>query len=346
MADPLNPVLYRLLKQKFGDVHISNEGCHAYYQRLPDPLNPRRTVTQASSWGEYYCVRCPFCNDHSPRLWINHRYASEVSRGIRQLTHLAVCYNEQCLREPGRMEQLEQLIFGVGRHLKPKPLTIRPAVTSFEHTAVTPPGDIVLLSDLPAKHPARCYIESRGFDPDWLAVKFQVGICATAAEPRFEIMRDRLYIPVTFRGDLVGWQCRAIGPTTAPKYLNAPNMQKSKLLYNFDNAASQPFAVIVEGVTSVWRLGGGAVCLFGKSMSMHQQNLIARTWVNKPVFLLLDNDAKAEMERARTVLTQHGMTVVSVDLPDARDPADYALGDITDLLMERAAAAGVLNAMI
>jgi DNA primase len=123
-------------------------------------------------------------------------------------------------------------------------------------------------------------------------------------------------------------------------------MQKSKLLYNFDNAASQPFAVIVEGVTSVWRLGGGAVCLFGKSMSMHQQNLIARTWVNKPVFLLLDNDAKAEMERARTVLTQHGMTVVSVDLPDARDPADYALGDITDLLMERAAAAGVLNAMI
>lgn len=154
MADPLNPVLYRLLCNKFGEVKIANEGCHAYVQRMPDPTNPRRTFTRASSWGEYYCVRCPFCNDHSARLWINHRYASEVEHGRRQLTNLAICYHKQCLREPGRLEQLEQLIFGMGSHLKARPVNIRPAVSAFTPVAVSPPGEIISLRELPTKHAA------------------------------------------------------------------------------------------------------------------------------------------------------------------------------------------------
>lgn len=346
MSEPLNPILYRLLHQKFGEVKIANEGCHAYFQRMHNPFNSSRTVLRASAWGEYYCVRCPFCNDHSPRLWINHRYASEVENGRRQLTHLAVCYNNQCLREPGRLEQLEQIIFGMGGHLKARPMTIRPATSAFTPTAVEPPGEILPIRELPKNHEARAYIKSRGFDPDWLSDNFQVGLCVTASEPKFEVMKNRLYIPVTFRNELVGWQCRAIGPSKAGKYLNAPNMRKSAFLYNFDKAEKQPFVVVVEGVTSVWRLGGGAVCLFGKSMSMAQQSLISRTWAGKPVFLLLDNDARPEMEQARIALTQSGMKVVTIELPDARDPADYSLDAITDLLMDRAAAAGVINAMI
>jgi hypothetical protein len=346
MAEPLNPVLYRALKHKFGDVKIANEGCSAYYERLSDPLNPRRTVVRASTWGEYYCVRCPFCNDHSQRLWINHRYGTELNYGRLGLTHLAVCYNNQCLKTEGRLSQLEQLIFGVGQHLKPKPLTVRAATTNFTPTAVTPPGEIALLNELPNGHPARTYIESRGFDPDWLAMQFQIGVCMSASEPKFEIMRNRLYIPVTFRHELVGWQCRAVGAARGPKYLNAPNMRKSALLYNFDNAATQGFVVVVEGVPSVWRLGCGAVCLFGKSMSMLQQNLIASNWANKPVFLMLDNDAAPEMEQARQILSQRGMTVVPVQLPDARDPADYDFSSIVDILLSSAEANGVLAAIV
>lgn len=345
MTDPLNPTLYSLLKQKFGEVKIANEGCPAYYQRMPDPLNPRRTIMRASSWGEYYCVRCPFCRDHSPRLWVNHLYASEVNYGRRQFTHMAVCYNNQCLKEPGRTEQFEQMLFGVGAHLKPRALAVKPVTTMFEPKPVSPPGEIVPLSDLPSNHAARQYIESRGFDPDWLAMKFQIGVVASASEPKFDVMRGRLYIPVTYRNELVGWQCRAIAPSNAPKYLNAPNMRKANLLYNYDSAESQPFVVVVEGVTSVWRIGQAAVCLFGKSMSMMQQNMIAKAWAGKPVFLILDNDAKIEMEHARHLLAQHSLQVVTIELPDARDPAEYSASAITDLLLERATAAGVLKAL-
>jgi hypothetical protein len=347
MLEPLNAVLYSFLKQKFGEVKVANEGCPAYYQRFPDPINSKRTVIRASSWGEYYCVRCPFCNDHSPRLWINHCYASAVEDGRRQLTHLATCYNNQCLEQPGRRQQLEHIIFGMGHHLRPRPCPIRPVTAAFEPKPVVPPGTVVPLSELPETHPAREYIKARGFDPDWLSMKFEIGLVADAAEHRFEIMRNRLYIPVRYRHELVGWQCRAISSDAAgPKYLNAPNMRKSTLLYNFDQAEQQPFVIVVEGVTSVWRLGMSAVCLFGKTMSMFQQNLLARTWGGKPVFLILDHDAKVEMEQAKALLAHHNMQVVAIELPDTRDPADYTVSDITTMLFDRASQAGVLSALM
>jgi hypothetical protein len=346
MAAPLNPILYSLLKQKFGEVLFGNEGCPAYYERLPDPFNPRRTVVRASSWGEYYCVCCPFCNDKRNRLWVNHVYASTVSKeGRREMTHLATCYNEDCTSRPGRLEQLEQIIFGVGQHLKPRALPIRPVTETFSPQPVLPPGRIVPLNELPVDHDARVYVESRGFSAEWLATKFDVGVCVEAAESRFELMRNRLYIPVTYRQELVGWQCRAVLPQTGPKYLNAPNMRKSALLYNYDQAVKQPFVIVVEGVPSVWRLGVAAVCLFGKSMSFAQQQLITRSWAGKPVFLMLDNDAKVEMERAKNLLLRQSMQVVEVDLPDARDPADYSFSEITGMVMDRAAEAGVLQAL-
>jgi len=344
MVEPLNPVLYRLLEQKFGSVKIANEGCPAYFNRLQDPTNPRRKIIHSASWGEYYCVQCPFCNDHRPRLWVNHRYGSEVEYGRRQLTHLAVCYNNNCLHEPGRSAQLEQIVFGVGKNLRPRSLPIKPVTDVFEPQAVEPPGEIVSLRDLPADHAARVYVQQRKFDPDWLADKFDVGFVA-ASKLLKPNPAGRLYIPIKYHNELVGWQCRAINDTTLPKYLNAPNMRKSAVLYNYDAASKEPYVIVVEGVPAVWRLGSAAVCLFGKSMSLFQKNLIAKTWAGKPVFLMLDNDASQEMAQAQILLRQHSLQVVPIELPDERDPADYSVPAITDILIDRASSAGMLDAL-
>jgi hypothetical protein len=345
-TNALNPVLYDLLIRKFGTVKIASEGCPAYYQRIPDPFNPSRTIEQSAFWGEYYCVRCPFCNDHSPRLWINHLYASEVAYGRRQLTHLAVCYNNQCLATPGRKEQLEQIIFGIGQHLRPRNLPIKPVTEAYVAKPVTPPGMIVSLRDLPFDHPAIEYLTSRKFNPDVIADNFGVGVVAELAEGTSPACRGRLYIPVKQNDELLGWQCRGITPAQKPKYLNSPAMRKSTLLYNYDTAKDQPFVIVVEGVPSVWRLGAAAVCLFGKSMSYAQHNLIARTWHKKPVFLLLDNDAQQEMNQAAELLRRTVGKVITISLPDSRDPADYTFQEITDIVFARAEAEGVLSSMV
>lgn len=335
MPNPLNPTLYALLKQKFGEVKFANEGCPAYFNRMPDPMRPGRTIIHAAQWGEYYCVRCPFCNDHSPRMWINHLYASEVIKGRRQYTNIVICYNEQCMRHPGRVEQLEHIIFGHGQHLKPRPCTLVPVLEPLQQRAIEPPGEIVPLTSLPEDHAALEYIRSRDFSATTLTEIFNVGLCSTVYEPRFAAARGRLYIPVTRNGELVGWQARAVNPQSEPKYLNAPGMRKSTMLYNYDRAQGQPYVVIVEGVPSVWRLGSQAVALFGKTMSMAQQDLIARTWAKKRVILLLDHDAHDETERAHSLLAGKGMDVVSVYLPDSRDPADYSVDDLSRLLADR-----------
>jgi hypothetical protein len=336
MARPINPTLYELLVSKFGQVNIANEGSPAYFSRMIDPMNPGKTILHATQWGEYYCVRCPFCNDHSPRLWINHVYASEVHKGRREYTHLAICYNEQCMRVPGRFEQLEQLIFGHGQHLKPRACTLAPVTEPFTPQPIRPPGTVIPLSELPDDHPARVYVRERNFDAQQLTDLFNVGLCISVDEPRLASAKGRLYIPVTYRHELVGWQARAVNPHALPKYLNAPGMRKSTLLYNYDQAQSQPYVIVVEGVPSVWRLGKAAVALFGKTMSLAQQDLIARTWQNKPVILMLDHDAKDEMTRATELLGKKSMQVVPVSLPDSRDPADYSEADISHLLFEKA----------
>jgi len=344
-ADPLNPVLYSLLVNKFGQIKIANEGCHANYQRMPDPFNPSRTIEQANWWGEYYCVRCPFCNDHRPRLWINYLYASEVVNGRRQFTNHAVCYNNQCMSAPGRKEQLEQIIFGLGAHLRPRSMPIKAMTAPYVPKPVTPPGEIVLLKDLPATHPAREYLISRRFNPDKLSDNFSIGFVANTTDG-VPAAAGRIYIPVTQNSELVGWQCRGIKPHSTPKYLNAQAMRKSALLYNYDKAKDQPFVIVVEGVPSVWRLGAASVCLFGKSMSAAQHNLIVRTWHQKPVFLMLDKDASVEMEQAAAMLRRTVKTVITVPLPDDRDPADYSFEDITNIVFARAEAEGVLGSMV
>lgn len=328
-VDPLNVVLYNLLEHKFGEVRIANEGVSAHIQRMSDPLRPGRFV-ERGHWGEYYCVNCPFCQDTRHRLWINHLYGADYERGRRTRTHLATCYNDNCMSLPGRYEQLADMIFGAGKPIIKK-IQIRAPSAEFVQKAVSPPGEICSLGGLPVFHPAVQYVRSRGFDPLELDTQFQVGVCTYVFEPAYRLMFNRLYIPVIFNGELVSWQGRVVGDG-APKYYNCPGTSKSRMLYNYDKAREQPYVVVVEGVPSVWRIGATAVCIFGKTMSLWQQTTISTTWAGKPVVLMLDHDAKTEMEQGVGMLLYRGADVRPVYLPDARDPADYSRAEIQGLI--------------
>lgn len=330
-VDPLNSTLYALLEHKFRSVTIANEGVSAHVQRFADPLRPGRFVENTLTWGEFYCVNCPFCDDTRHRLWINHLYGSDYERNRRKYTHLAVCYNENCTHQPGRLSQLETMVFGPGRPLIKK-VAIKAASAEFVHKAVEAPGEICSVAGLPEFHPAVKYLMGRRFDPEMLARLFEVGVCTYTEHERYRIMLNRLYIPITMNGKLVGWQGRAVNDTAVPKYFNCPGTSKSRMLYNLDIASKQKHVVVVEGVPSVWRIGPAAVCLFGKTMSLYQQTTIATTWGRKPVVLMLDHDAKAEMEQGTAALKARGVDVRPVYLPDSRDPADYDTDDIECLI--------------
>ena len=340
-ADPLNPVLYGLLERKFGAVRISNAGVPAVVDTYVDPITGRR-VQRSVTWGEYYAVCCPFCNDAGHRLWVNHRYGLNYDEktGRRTDTYLANCYKNDCMLDPAHREQLEDIVFGAGKRLF-KTMTVRHAEPDARLREVEPPGTIVPLAELSADHPAVVYLQRRQFDPATLTADFNVGLCADTSAERFRLMLGRLYIPVIFNRKLVGWQGRATNERRLPKYYNMPGMQKSHTLYNYDRAAAMPAVIVVEGVPSVWRIGAAGVCIFGKALSMWQCNTIATTWAGKPIFLMLDADAGDELEAAATQLCRHSSLVVPVVLPDSRDPADYTRPELRSLLAAAATAVGV-----
>jgi hypothetical protein len=343
-TEPLNPMLYGLLEHKFGAVRVSSPGEPARVRRMLDPVHPGRTITLASQWGEYYCVCCPFCDDDNFKLWINHTYGTEIDdqKGRRADTYLACCYKHECTKNPNVRAQLEQMIFGDGRRfLKQAPL--RSVAADLAAPAITVPGHIVPLADLPPEHPALAYLRERNFDPMQIGRDFNVGVCVEPAVDKYRIMRNRIYIPVTFNAKLVMFQGRKVGPTSKSdiKYYTAG--RKSLALYNYDQAVLQPLVVVVEGVPSVWRLGAPAVALFGKTLSQWQCTTIATAWAGKPVFLMLDHDADVEGYVASGVeqLMRHGAIVVPVLLPDDRDPADYTREQLRGMLAEAADAVGV-----
>lgn len=340
--EPLNPVLYGLLQHKFSSVRVHNMGCPAQIKMARSPVDPTRLVETTQFSGEYYAVCCPFCTDTNHKLWINYRYGSEFNprTGRREKTYLACCYRNDCVRDAGRREQLEDLIFGQHRRTLLAPPLLHIDDEFAPPPVITPPGEIVPLSALPEDHAAVQYVRSRNFDPTVLSVDYGVGFC-TKPNPGFSLVRNRIYIPVVVNGQLVGWQGRAIGDAAQPKYYNSQGMQKSRILYNYDRAASQPYVIVVEGIPSVWRIGAAAVCLFGKTMSHWQRVTIATTWVKKPVFILLDNDADAETEKCFTELSRHDVRAIPVFLPDARDPADYEYAELAAILNNTAAAVGI-----
>lgn len=340
--EPLNPLLYGLLQHRFGAVRVHNIGCTAQVKLVRSIADPSRLVETTQSSGEYYAVCCPFCTDSNHKLWINYRYGSEFNSrtGRREKTYLACCYRSDCLHDPGRREQLEDLIFGQHRRTMLVPPLLHVADEFAPPPPITPPGDIVLLRDLPEDHAAIQYVRQRNFDPLVLADEYGVGICVKP-NPGFSLIRNRIYIPVLTNGQLVGWQGRSIGDAVQPKYYNSQGMQKSRILYNYDRAAQQPYVIVVEGIPSVWRIGAAAVCLFGKTLSHWQRVTIGTTWVKKPVFVLLDSDATAETEKCVIELSRHDVQVVPVFLQDARDPADYEYAELVELLNDAAVTVGV-----
>lgn len=338
-VNPLNPTLYALLEHKFGEVRIANAGASARLQRFEDPRTGK-IVTRAHNWGEYYCVCCPFCRETNFKLWINHLYGATYNarNGRRNDTFLAHCYRNDCLEVEGRSAQLEDMIFGPGRPLH-RNMVIRQGVVLDADETLDFPGKILSLTDLPAYHPAVEYLTARNFDVHELSSVFNVGLC-TEPVPRYRIMGGRIFIPAYFNGRLVAWQGRLSRDARSGEVKYYTQGRKSRALYNYDLASKENSVVLVEGAPSVWRIGRAAVCLFGKTLSYWQENTIATTWSGKTVFVVLDSDARKELEQTVMQLCQHNLKVVPVVLPDSRDPADYSRADLRDILSAAASAVG------
>ena len=341
----LNPVLYAALETMFGagKVEVANAGNGA--KLYPQQKLTRRglqMVTRISKGAEHYCVKCKFCGDRKPRLWVNYRYGTPDLITGNAMQYMASCYNEDCLSDADNMrqfrDQLEDAMFGRIPVLRP------PVVEDADRvTTQVLPGVTKLLSELPLSHPAVTYLRGRGYNTDDLA-KFY-GILAITEPPAGKpFLMDHIVIPIRMQRDLVGWQARYPADldwkaTGQRKYYNLPGMPKRLFLYNYDTARLYSVVVVVEGVTSVWRMGGPVVAIFGKSLSEQQRRMLLE-W--DLVVFMLDNDdesAQHKMIEMHADVSRHKPACMVI-LPDGTDPAQFNRRILWDLVKESAQAAG------
>jgi hypothetical protein len=171
----------------------------------------------------------------------------------------------------------------------------------------------------------RKYLVKRGFDPDEIAKVWGVGGIGLALKLQF-----RLFIPVLVNDKPVSWTTRAIGDA-AVRYVSAKPEHESvslkQTLYGSDKAKQS--CVVVEGPVDVWRIGPGAVALYGLSYTPAQVALIAKYPVRAICF---DSEPTAQ-RRARKLAADlaiwPGVTYV-VQL-SGKDAAEAPAEEISEL---------------
>lgn len=323
----LNEQLFKLLQSAFGpNVKIAKQGQQAVW-RIEKGISGETIVFL--DYGETYRVCCPFCAhrgdpDSRHRLWISHVYGTRV--GKYPCWYAATCFHNACLENESARRELRNWIFGLASHRRVRMPTFSSGSPK-EVEVPELPGVCLKLSELPKKHKALRFLIGKGLDPAKLQELYSVCYCIESEYNPLAI--DRLVFPIDNHGKRVGWQCRYIGTPLSkhiPKYVSCKNIKET--LYNYDRAIQQPFIVVTEGVFDALKVGFSGVCLFGKTISIRQMDLLSR--FSGPIVVFLDPDADKEAdELVRLFSKSH---VVHVIKGARNDPGKLTQDEINEHL--------------
>lgn len=150
----------------------------------------------------------------------------------------------------------------------------------------------------------------------------------------YDPVEDRVVFPHFWRGQLVGWQKRALPSTQPdrsgymPKYRSSTGFPKSDTLYGYDlaRAAGHAQVVVVESPMSVAKAHSlgveNVVATFGAGVSKPQAELLREF---KAVTVWTDDDPAGRAAERKLVNALHRQVNVRVVRPDAgRDLGDCA----------------------
>lgn len=140
---------------------------------------------------------------------------------------------------------------------------------------------------------------------------------------------NRLIVPVTQDERLVTFHARYMQkrPPKGVKKVRYPKRTKtSRMLFNIDRARNEDRIVLCEDVFSAMTVGRAGVGTFGTSISKYQLALLLGTSARE-IVLMWDRDAVDKAYEQADRLADH-WTVRVVELPDDRDPDEYARHEV------------------
>lgn len=140
------------------------------------------------------------------------------------------------------------------------------------------------------------YLESRGLDPSALEFNYGIRYGRPGEKANGIDVSFRIIIPVLDEfGTPIAWQARDTTGRSQFRYVfprSSECLEDSKnVIYGAHLARSRKRIVVVEGVFDAWKLGPGAVCTFGTSVTEKQVRALA-DW--EEVVIAFDNEPEAQ----------------------------------------------------
>jgi len=222
-------------------------------------------------------VRCPFCSDHSDHLGFN--LNSGFLNCWRCGYHTALEYVQ--LTSKTNWEKAKLIIQHYESDYVP-----------FKKDDIKPADSLNIDFAGKLTHGQRLYLLNRRFDPDKLAKTW--GLKGTGPIGDY---KHRIIAPITYNKTLVSFTGRDFTNKAKLRYKSCKREKEvihhKRILYGLDKAKGHK-CIVVEGVTDVWRIGPGAVAVFGINYLPQQMYLIAERF--SKVFIMFDEGYQAQEE--------------------------------------------------
>jgi hypothetical protein len=264
----------------------------------------------------YVGFRCPFCEGDG-----EHGGASLIHKGFS-------CW--QCGETASPPKLVKQILdcswaeaYDIVRKYLDKETSPSWTITPTNKGRTQRPVHLPALTG-PLTGPGGQYLASRGFDPGAIEAKYGVKETGPLGDYKF-----RLIIPVYFNKRLVSFTSRDYTGKGEPKYkeqpINDAIIPVKDSLYNFNSVKDK--LLIVEGPADVWRMGDGAVALFGLKCTESQQVVLLQWWKHKlkrsrrkKVVILLDPKTRRAADKLYFTLTSFIRDLKIIELQGV-DPA-------------------------
>ena len=182
------------------------------------------------------------------------------------------------------------------------------------------------MKDLESLH--RNYLIKRGFNPEELIEKYQLKACYLTGEFKY-----RIIVPVILDGRTVNFLGMDVTGQAKYRYKNNSNdnaiIPIKSLLYNLDSV--QNTALIVEGITDVWRMGDGTVATMSMEYTQEQILLLCRKKVKKAVVMFDGEELAIRKAYKLANALSAAIPVVEVfELPSG-DPAELSEKEVKNI---------------
>lgn len=289
-------------------------------QTILDSLGVQYRTSGKNNIKGCYSIKCPMCDDHSMHGNIdpeNGSYKCWRCKG----SSLAVVLSKA---SGTPISSISRLL----KDFKTSESSNRIVKKEYAKELVVPGGS----NPMPVQTE---YLKGRGLDPSTLEFYYGIKYGRLGEKANDINVSLRIIIPVLDEyGTPVAWQARDTTGKSELRYVfprSSECLEDSKhTLYGAHLCRDRRRIVVVEGVFDAWKVGSGAVCTFGTSVTPRQIELMSK-WEEVVIAFDAEPEAQSHAREIAMKLAPCGVDVYIADTNFGTNPDGSArdLGDCT-----------------